>query len=388
MRLNKNQYNCCGCTACENICPKQAISMQPDSLGFLYPKIDNDKCIDCGSCVRICKFTDGLGNESKDLPIVFAVRSKNVKELCKSQSGAAFFELAKVFIQLGGVVYGASLESDFTVKHIKVTTLEGLDRLRMSKYTQSQLSGILQQVKADLQNGRNVLFSGTPCQISGLNAFIPEKNKMKLTTIDLVCHGVPSPFVWKKYIEYLEDKYGTVKGCIFRDKKFGWASHFETFSFSNGKTMSTRIFRDLFYDNLMLRYSCYECPFTNFNRVSDITIGDFWGWSKFSTQFNDNLGVSLVLINSEKGKYLFNAVKPYIQYIQSNANDCLQPQLQHPSQKNPHREQFEYDFEQKGFQYVARKYGAIGFNYIVKMLLICYQVFYNKVKWHLKRIIK
>lgn len=196
MRINKNKYDCCGCTACASICPRQAITMKPDLLGFLYPSIDNDVCIDCGLCVKTCQFS-GLSINANSTPIVFAVRSKDIKELSKSQSGAAFFELAKAFIQSGGVVYGAALGMDFSVKHIRVDTLGELDRLRMSKYTQSLISGVLQQVKADLKSGLSVLFSGTPCQISGINGFVPDKLKAKLTTIDLVCHGVPSPYVWK-----------------------------------------------------------------------------------------------------------------------------------------------------------------------------------------------
>ena len=232
MRINKNQYNCCGCTACENICPKQAITMQPDNLGFLYPQIDDSKCIDCGLCVKTCNFSDNYKTiQSNNYPIIFAVRSNKTEELQKSQSGAAFFELAKTFIQCGGIVYGAALTFDFSVKHIKVETLEELDKLRMSKYTQSRLTTILQQVRTYLQNGNKVLFSGTPCQVSGLNSFIPERLKEKLTTIDLICHGVPSPSVWKEYIKYIEKKHGILQSCTFIDKEFGWASNFETFRF-------------------------------------------------------------------------------------------------------------------------------------------------------------
>lgn len=385
MRINKNQYDCCGCTACESICPKQAITMQPDNLGFLYPQIDDSKCIDCGLCIKICNFSDNYKiNKANNYPLIFAVRSKDIEELHKSQSGAAFFEFAKIFIQNGGIVYGAALTSDFSVKHIKVETFDELDRLRMSKYTQSQLTNIFHQVKTDLQQGKKVLFSGTPCQISGLNGFLPDKLKSQLTTIDIICHGVPSPSVWKEYIKYTEHKYGvTVSNCLFRDKAFGWASHFETFIFSNGKTMSTRIFRDLFYSHLMLRYSCYVCPFTNLNRVGDITVGDFWGWTNNNVQFNDNLGVSLVFVNTEKGERLYKVTIPNIQYIQTNEKECLQPQLQYPSHKHPQREQFEKDFIQRGFEHVAKKYGVIGIRFAMKQFKDNVKTVFNKIKWHL-----
>lgn len=385
MRMHKGLYDCCGCTACENICPKHAITMQPDLLGFLYPRIDDKKCIDCGLCEKICSFSINYKQKCHcENQIVFAVRSRKKENLLKSQSGAAFFEFAKSFIKLGGIVYGASLDTDFVVKHIRVDTIAGLERLRLSKYTQSQLETIFQQVKKDLQNGIKVLFSGTPCQIAGLNSFISEKLRSLLTTIDVICHGVPSPSVWQEYIKYIGNKYGKIRCCIFRDKKFGWASHFESFIFCNGKTMSTRIFRDLFYNHLILRYSCYKCPFTNLERVGDITIGDFWGWSNISTEFNDNLGVSLVFINTERGQFLFNSTKPHILYIKSNVINCLQPQLQYPAPKHPKREQFEIDFNQRGFQYVAKQYGVIGFQYHLRRLLKNFVTLCDKVKWHIK----
>ena len=148
--------------------------------------------------------------------------------------------------------------------------------------------------------------------------------------------------------------------------------------------MSTRIFRDLFYNHLILRYSCYKCPFTNLERVGDITIGDFWGWSNISTEFNDNLGVSLVFINTERGQFLFNSTKPHILYIKSNVINCLQPQLQYPAPKHPKRGQFEIDFNQRGFQYVAKQCGVIGFQYHLRRLLKNFVTLCDKVKWHIK----
>lgn len=369
MRINKNKSNCSGCTACFNICPRQAIKMHPDNLGFLYPSIDDNLCIDCGLCEKVCSFSINYKRYSSfSEPKVFAMRSKDLQELSKSQSGAAFFEFAKKHIIDGGVVYGAAMDNSFEVIHIRVSSIQELDRLRLSKYTQSRLNDIFKRVRKDLQDGLNVLFSGTPCQISGLNSYIQEYLKINLTTIDLVCHGVPSPFVWKEYLTYNETKYGKIKKCVFRDKKYGWNCHIESFYYKSGINKKSHIFKDLFYENLMLRYSCYSCPFTNLKRCSDITIGDFWGWSKISHEFNDNLGLSLVLLNSEKGESFFKLIEPNIEYRESNIVDCLQPQLKEPSYMHPKRDDFEVDFVNRGFEYVAKKYGALGYQYALKKL--------------------
>lgn len=264
---NKGRENCCGCTACANICPHDAITMEADKLGFIYPQIDYEKCVDCGLC---------------------------------------------------------------------------------AKYVQSDIRGIFQQIKNDLKSGRLVLFSGTPCQVSGLQSYVGKKWQTNLYTIDIVCHGVPAPKVWSDYVQYMEKKIGDV--CVkanFRDKCFGWATHFETFLFKNNVVKSGCTFRILFYKHYMLRDSCYQCPFTNLKRCSDITVGDFWGWDKISTELNDNRGVSLVLVNSDKGRDLLDEVASKFYLVRSNTTDCLQPQLQYPCTVHPKRNAFISDY--KGF---------------------------------------
>ncbi len=384
MHINKTAETCCGCTACENICPRGAITMLPDKLGFYYPYVDVSKCIDCGLCVKVCDFTPSYARKNKySQPLVYAIRSLDKSELNRSQSGAAFFEFAKTFLQSGGIVYGAGLEPDFSVKHRRVDTINDLEKLRMSKYTQSNMTNVFREIRSDLLNKRKVLFSGTPCQVCGLNSYIGTQLGENLTTIDLVCHGVPSPSVWREYIKFIEKKNGPIRTCTFRDKSFGWASHYESFLLQNGHKIARRIFRDLFYSHIMLRQSCYNCPFTNLNRVADITIGDFWGWSKISNEFNDNLGLSLVLVNSDKGRSLLTNTKNII-CRESSANDCLQPQLQHPAQRHPCREIFEAEFAAKGFEYVARKYGVIGLRYQINKILLNLKHIYFALVWHLK----
>ena len=368
MRVDsKNVEECCGCTACESICPHDAIRMKADVLGFLYPQIDETKCVDCSLCMKVCQFHEGYSRENRwATPEVRAARLRDKQELSRSQSGGAFYGLARKFLEDGGVVYGAGFVDHFRVVHKRVTTLAALEELRGSKYVQSDLRGIFPQVKADLREGRKVLFSGTPCQVSGLQSYVGKRWTDGLYTVDLVCHGVPSPVVWTDYVNYIEGKTGEACTKVkFRDKSFGWATHIETFEFKRHEKLTSCSWRIMFYKHLMLRYSCHACPYTNMNRCSDITVGDFWGWPKLSNAFNDNKGVSLVIVNSDKGKRLLELVADQFFFVQSNPTDCLQPQLQYPAKRNPHREAFARDYAQHGFLYVAKRYGDMGWRYKV-----------------------
>lgn len=228
--------NCCGCTACASICKHNAISMQPDTLGFLYPKVDEDKCIECGLCEKVCAFNDNY-DKSLNLsqPEAYAARHKEMEEVMKSRSGAAFVAISDYVLEQGGIVYGAGYKDHFRVCHKRATTKEERDEFRGSKYVQSDLTGIFRQVKNDLKTGHTVLFSGTPCQTSGLHSYVGKKLRENLVLVDIVCHGVPSPYIWRDYITYLEKKYkDTISYVNFRDKEeYGWKEHKETFKFVN-----------------------------------------------------------------------------------------------------------------------------------------------------------
>lgn len=364
-RLSISKENCCGCTACENICAHSAIKMNLDELGFLYPAIDNNKCIDCGLCRSVCQFrSDYNRKDNYDEPFVYAVRHKNQEVLSGSQSGAAFYTFSEYCLKQGYVLYGAILDETFRVKHLRATTYDGRDKMLYSKYVQSDIVGIFKQVKDDLKNEEKVLFSGTPCQIAGLKSFIGEGLLPKLLTIDLVCHGVPSPRVWEAYINWIEKKYGTkIEIARFRDKSYGWNTHVETFKLANGKFLKRFTLRNLFYAHYMVRESCSKCHFTNLKRVGDITIGDFWGWFNISDKFHDNKGVSLILVNSDKGKELLSKCASDLEITESNTTDCLQPQLKTPIQLNIRYNQFVSDFSKHGFEYVGKKYGDLGWRY-------------------------
>lgn len=231
-----DKSQCCGCTACASICAHDAITMQPDALGFLYPVVDKDKCVDCGLCEKVCAFNDHYDTSlNLSQPDAYAARHKDMQEVETSRSGAAFIAISDYVLENGGVVYGAGYADHFRVVHKRATTKEERDEFKGSKYVQSDLDHVFRQVKKDLKDGLTVLFSGTPCQTAGLNSYIGKKLRENLILVDIVCHGVPSPYMWRDYIAYLEKKQGD-KICWvnFRDKqKYGWKAHHETFKFVN-----------------------------------------------------------------------------------------------------------------------------------------------------------
>lgn len=232
----KDKWQCCGCTACASVCAHEAITMEPDALGFVYPKIDESKCIDCSLCEKVCAFNDNYDKSLNLLtPDVYGARHKDMNEVMKSRSGAAFIAISDYILEQGGVVYGAGYKDHFRVAHKRATNKAERDEFRGSKYVQSDMTGVYRQVKEDLKNGLTVLFSGTGCQCAGLNSFIGKKLRENLLLVDIVCHGVPGPYMWRDYIEYLEKKYNdTIVRVNFRDKeKFGWKAHKETFVFKN-----------------------------------------------------------------------------------------------------------------------------------------------------------
>ncbi len=370
----KNPADCCGCSACASICAHDAISMKPDALGFLYPEVDKDKCVDCGLCDKVCAFNDHYDKSLNfDKPIAYAARHKDMSEIETSRSGAAFIAISDYILEQGGVVYGAGYTDHFRVVHKRATTKDERNEFKGSKYVQSDMNMVFRQVKQDLNDGLTVLFSGTPCQTSGLNSYVGKRLRENLFLIDIVCHGVPSPFMWRDYIAYLEKKQGApIVWVDFRDKqKYGWKAHHETFKFQGGGGKMSFTF--LFYKHIMFRKSCGKCLFTNTHRPSDITIADFWGWEKTDPTFNaDDKGCSLMLINTEKGRKLFEAVQNRMNTLPANLEDCMQPNLMHPSAIHPERDQFEKEYAAKGFEYVFHKY--------------CKEKWISKVKSKLRRL--
>lgn len=375
--IDKDQ--CCGCTACSSICGHNAIDMEPDPLGFLYPKVDESKCVDCGLCNYVCQFKPDYHRYGNfDSPIAYVARLQDDSQLKQSQSGGAFFAFAECFILRDGIVYGAELTNDWKVVHRRVVTTEELERLRMTKYVQSDLRCVYGKVKSDLQNGYRVLFSGTSCQVAGLKAYIPSKYHQQLTCIDIICHGVPSPQIWDDYIRYLETKHHSklVKVC-FRDKRFGWHGAKESFLFENGKELFRRTCNHLYFSGYTLRPSCSSCKFTNTKRIGDITLGDAWGLPKEHAYEKDGKGASLILVNSEKGQEFFSDALTRLVVQRVELEKFIQPQLQYPTKRNPFSEKFEKDYICKGFEYVGTHYGDMGYRYQVKKT---FQIIKNTLK--------
>lgn len=355
----KAPKDCCGCTACASICAHDAIIMKPDALGFLYPEVDTSKCVECGLCDKVCAFNDNydLSSNLSELE-AYGARHKDMKEVETSRSGAAFIAISDWILAHGGVVYGVGYTDHFRVVHKRAATKEERDEFKGSKYVQSDLTGVFRQVKQDLKDGLIVLFSGTPCQTAGLNSYIGKKLRENLYLVDIVCHGVPGPYIWRDYIKYLEEKQGDeIVWVNFRDKqKFGWRAHRESYKFRNGGGIMT--FTDLFYKHIMFRHSCGNCHYTNLQRPSDLTLADFWHSEDVDPNLHtDDKGMSLLLVNTEKGQKLLDKVKDEFQILQPvDVTKALQQPLRTPFLSHSLREDFEIDYKSEGFVFAFKKY--------------------------------
>lgn len=370
MMINiQDRRDCCGCSACASICAHNAISMEPDAMGFKYPVVDVSKCVDCGLCEKVCAFNENY-DKSLNLqePLAYGVRHKDMNEVATSRSGAAFIAISDWVLDNDGVVYGAGYTGHFRVVHKRATTKEARNEFKGSKYVQSDMNDVFRQVKIDLKAGLKVLFSGTPCQVAGLASFVGKKLRENLYLVDIVCHGVPAPNIWRDYLAYVEKKYNdTAIAVDFRDKtELGWAAHRESFTFKSGK-VHRNTYTYLFYEHIMFRPSCEKCHYTNLQRPSDITIADFWGWEKTDNTINsDDKGISLVFCNTNKGRDLYSVIKGSVNYVPVKIEDCLQPNLQHPSIMHRDCADFECRYKKHGFLHIAKRYGDLGWRYVLK----------------------
>ena len=363
-KLYINKEECCGCSACLNICSKHAINMIQDKKGYLYPKINHDLCINCRLCEQVCPLKNKLEtNEFKK--IEKKKKNKDRHERENSSSGGIFIEIAKYILNVDGVVYGVELTDDFQVRHGRATKLEDIRKFQGSKYVQSDKGDIFYKVQKDLTEGKKVLFTGTPCEISGLKKFLRKKYD-NLYTLDLICHGVPSRELLNTFLKGKVKLYSSpIKNLKFRDKKFGWRNQEISIEFENGKKYHAPIWVDNFYrlftNNYILRDSCYSCRFSNLERQGDITIGDFWNLKNVDDNFEDELGVSSIIINSKNGENLFKIVQDKFEVIECSLNDINQNNLNNPSAKPTNYEEFQNTINEKGFEYCLKKYGSMKF---------------------------
>jgi coenzyme F420-reducing hydrogenase beta subunit len=309
IRIN-DKKDCMGCHACSNICPQRCISMENDSEGFLYPEVDCAKCIKCGLCVKACPVINKTMVDND--PIAYACINTNEKIRLDSSSGGIFTLIAEQIIDEDGVVFGASFDDNLELIHSYVDKKDELSKFRGSKYVQSKIGDTYYQAKVFLRQGRKVLFSGTPCQIAGLKLYLGQSYD-NLFCVDIVCHGVPSPKAFKKYIDYIERKFGLkTRRIAFRRKNEGWKRYSIAFTFENGlehlQTNDKDIYIKAFLKNVCLRPSCYACEFKSLHRQSDMTLADFWGIQKVLPEMDDDKGTSLIFVNSDSGKLMLKNI--------------------------------------------------------------------------------
>jgi len=359
-----NKSHCSGCFACLQICPQKCTTMEYDNEGFLYPNVDKQNCISCGLCKKTCPMeNEDMFVNDFNPPVTFGGWNNNMNIKMQSSSGGVFSTVAELVLNQGGVVFGAVFDDNIKLKHIMIDDVLNLGKLRGSKYVQSEIGNTYIQAKTELENDRNVLFVGTPCQIGGLYAFLNKKYD-GLITIDLVCHGVPSPKIFKDYIGGLEQKYNSkISYLNFRDKRTGWNSGISIKAeFGNSKEYFVIGYKDNFItgflNDMYLRPSCYECNFSKLPRVADISLGDFWGVANYYPELDDNKGTSLILVNNIKGKAMIEKCKnklilKLVDYkLALKHNPCIASSVI----QNRKREQFFRNYNKKGWKYVERKY--------------------------------
>lgn len=354
--------NCTGCTACKSICPSKCIEMKVDINGFLQPIINNDMCKKCGRCESVCPLLNNIFlGDSNNLPEAYAAICNEDEIRENSSSGGIFTLFGRSVLENGGVVFGAAYDVNFEVHHVKITELTDLHMLRGSKYCQSKLGDCFSEIKKYLLENISVLFSGTPCQVEGLLHFLGKKYD-NLFTIDIVCHGVPSPLAWKRYVSFMEDMYKSkIQRVNFRDKTLGWNDFAMSINFSNGQKycVSHRddVFMNAFLSNLCLRDSCYNCSFKSIQRNSDITLADFWGIDKVVPDMNDDKGTSLVFIQSQKGNLLFNMLSDQIVKVRVDTKIVaeLNGAMTHSAWKDSFTEYFFYYVKKVRFDKLVRQ---------------------------------
>lgn len=372
-----DKKNCCGCTACISICPSDAIRMEADSMGFEYPKVDNQKCVRCGLCNKVCPFNKPVADTRKaeDINCIVAC-NKDIETVMTSRSGGVFSALCIYIIAQGGVVYGVGFTDKFLAMHKRAESLEKCDEFKGSKYVQSDKTDIFLQVYQDLKKDFLVLFSGTGCEIAGLKSFLLRKHcdLSKLLLVDIVCHGVPSPRIWQEYLNDMEKgMHKTIKSVDFRDKKgWGWGEHKERIDWMDGTYTYGCAFSHLFCNHIIMRPSCGVCPFANVQRQGDITLADGWGWEKLNSDINSNdSGVSLVISNTTKGQIAWNNIKEEFNYVETMLNNMMQPNLKSPTILNSQSDVFQQEYESYGFNYVKKKYCRLTLKEYLKWHLRC-----------------
>ena len=368
-----DKVNCSGCTACYAVCPQSAIEMKLDEEGFKYPWVDKNRCVECGLCNSVCPILNKrkIGEENTS---GYIVQNKNDSIRLKSTSGAAVNAIAEYVISCGGVVFGCEFSDDRVCRHTMATDISDLGKFQGSKYVQSELGDCFKSIKEQLDADKKVLFIGMPCQVAGLESYI-KRNKENLYLIDLACHGVPSPGVFKDFIQFLEHKYkGKISNFVFRDKTYGYSATNIKVYFANGKTIDCRndikTFTRLMFKGITLRPSCYECAFKTKHRVSDITIFDCALVGSYNKDMDDDIGTTSILCHSDKGKKLLEQPdvidKMRIKSVDSEELILTEGSMLIASaKKSENREAFFQDRELMTYEQLTNKYAPITLKMII-----------------------
>lgn len=358
MLVNTDKSKCCGCGACAQRCSQNSITLHEDKEGFLYPQINMESCIDCGLCERVCPSINQF--EPVEPLNTFAARNRNEQQRLCSSSGGIFVLLAEYIIKKGGIVFGAIFDKNWEVKHHGIDSLNQISSLMGSKYVQSRIGNSYKEAELYLKQGKQVMFTGTPCQIVGLKKFL-RKEYSNLLTVDIICHGVPSPSIWRDYVSSI-CKDTEITNINFKDKSTGWSRYSIKINFQNRKQIKERAscnpYMRGFFANLYLRPSCYACSSKNGQSNSDITLGDFWGLKDATEITDDKLGTSLVLVFSQKGIDILEKLDCELiktDFDKSIAeNSCFKQSTNKPLA----RDLFFEEFTQKGWS-VIEKYAPL-----------------------------
>ena len=357
--INENMNGCSGCGSCVLSCPVKAITMKSNEKGFLYPDIEKDKCVSCGKCRSVCPVNRlEIDKEDVDECEVYAFRINDRNKRMQSQSGGAFSAFAEQILKEDGIVYGVGLAESFDAVYIELDDLQDLYKIKGSKYIQANAGDVFSKVKCRLDEGRKVLFSGTSCYVDGLLRFLGNVNTENLYTCDLVCHGVPSPQLFRDYIDYQKRNRGMIRNYNFRNKSIrGWHSHLETWECDDKVSISSD-YTDVFYTNNAHRECCYSCRYASLIKPADITIGDFWGIENVRPEMDDNLGVSLVITRNKKGRDLLDTVKDAAEVKGVEKEDCLQPNLVAPTARPGETDLFWEEYKYKPIRYILQSYSG------------------------------
>ncbi len=373
----QNKVDCCGCNACGDICPHDAIFYKTDNEGFWYPNVDKQKCTDCGLCEKVCPIININDLKKNDLPqsICYAAEHKNLEVVFDSTSGGVFSALADIMYKSGGYVGGAIFNEDFSVRQYISNDKNDLLKLRSSKYLQSHFDGFYKQVRELLNAGERVLVCGSPCQMAAMRSFL-RKDYDNLIIADYICRGINSPKVWRKYLDSFEERYGhKVVYAKAKSKEYGWRNLTQKVILDNGKAYyetkdQSNFTKGYLQTNVYCRPSCYDCKFKGYPRISDITLADFWGIENIDSLKEKNLGTSLVMINSKKGERFFETVKARINYSHvpfnsiEDGNRALNISLEHPKVD---RKKFFDDLDKMSFLQLSEKYITENKTLLVKI---------------------